>query len=50
VPLPNAWLGDIKGVNLAADQIENDPALRRFLAGIKELEIRPDGLRVVLNE
>ncbi len=50
VPMPNAWLGDVKGVNLVGENLEKDPALQRFFAGIQEMEIRPDGLRVVLNE
>ena len=50
ISLPNAWLGDLKGVNLVAENLERDPALQRFLAGIQEMEIRPDGLRVLLNE
>jgi hypothetical protein len=50
ISLPNAWLGDLKGVNLVADSVTTDPAIQRFLAGIKEMEIHPDGLRVLLNE
>ncbi|SKB05460.1 hypothetical protein SAMN02745166_04277 [Prosthecobacter debontii] len=50
MPLPNAWLGDIKGVNLAGNELEKDPALQRFLAGIQSLEITPTGLRIVLAE
>lgn len=50
MPMPNAWLGDIKGVNLAGEGLEKDPALQRFLAGIQSLEITPQGLRVVLAE
>lgn len=50
ISLPNAWLGDLKGVNLVAENIERDPGLQRFLAGIQEMEVRPDGLRVLLNE
>lgn len=49
IPLPNAWLGDIKGVNLLADGIENDPAMKRFLAGIRELKIESGAIRVLLN-
>jgi len=48
--LPNAWLGDIKGVNLVGENLEKDPALQRFFAGIQEMEIRPEGVRVLLNE
>lgn len=50
VPLPNAWLGDIKGVNLADERFESDPALQRFFDGIKTLEVRNGELLVVLNE
>ena len=50
IPVPNAWLGDIKGVNLTDDSLQNDPGLQRFLAGIQSLKITPDGLRVVLAE
>jgi len=50
ISLPNAWLGDLKGMNLVADDVGTDPAVQRFLAGIKEMEIHPEGLRVLLNE
>ncbi|HYF35802.1 MAG TPA: hypothetical protein VD994_10960 [Prosthecobacter sp.] len=50
ISVPNAWLGDIKGVNLVAENVERDPALQQFLTGIQEMEIRPEGLRVLLNE
>lgn len=50
VPLPNAWLGDIKGINLVGESLDGDPALQRFFAGIKEAEILPEGIRVILNE
>jgi hypothetical protein len=50
ISLPNAWLGDLKGVNLVADNLNTDPGLQRFMAGIKELEIHSDGLRVLLND
>lgn len=50
LPMPNAWLGNIKGVNLAAENLEKDPALQRFLAGIQSLKITSEGLRIVLAE
>ncbi len=50
VSLPNAWLGDIKGVNLLGDNVVKDPGLQRLMAGIQTMEITPAGLRVVLNE
>ena len=49
VPLPNAWLGSLKDVNLVGEHLENDPGLQAFWAGIEELEIQPDGLRVRLS-
>lgn len=49
VPLPNAWLGDIKGVNLLASNLEADPLVKRFLAGIKEFEIRDGSVRILLD-
>ncbi len=50
VPMPNAWLGDIKGVNLVTSDINTNPALKRFFDGIKEMDLEDDSLRVVLNE
>ena len=50
VPVPNAWLGDLKGVNLLASNVESDPVVKRFLAGIREFEIKGGSIRVLLNE
>lgn len=50
VPIPNAWLGDIKGMNLAGEDLEKDPALQQFFKGIQDMKITPAGLRVVLAE
>ncbi|MBB5037524.1 LmeA family phospholipid-binding protein [Prosthecobacter dejongeii] len=50
LPMPNAWLGYIKGVNLAGENLEKDPGLQRFLAGIQSLKITSEGLRIVLAE
>lgn len=50
LPMPNAWLGDLKGVNLAGENLEQDPALQRFFAGIQDMQITPSGLRVTLAE
>ncbi len=50
MPLPNAWVGDIKGMNLVDESARVDPAMEKFLKGIRQFEIR-DGLAVVkLNE
>jgi hypothetical protein len=50
ISLPNAWLGDLKGVDLVAENLQHDPALQRFLSGIRSLEIHPEGARLILNE
>ncbi len=51
VPLPNAWLGNMKGLNMLADApISDDPALKAFAAGIRDFSIRSGQLSVVLNE
>jgi hypothetical protein len=50
ISMPNAWLGDIKGEDLVAKNLESDPALQRFLAGIQTFEIHNGNLKVVLNQ
>lgn len=50
ISLPNSWIGDIKGIDLVADNIESDPALQKFLAGIRSMEIHNGTLRLVLNK
>jgi hypothetical protein len=51
VPMPNAWLGNMKGLNLMADHpISEDPAFKAFVAGIRDFQIKAGQLRVVLNE
>jgi hypothetical protein len=50
VPIPNAWLGDIKGLDLITSDLGHDPTIQRLLAGIKEFEIQDGSLRLLLNE
>ena len=50
VPIPNAWLGGIKGVNVLASTAGTDPVVRGFLEGIKEFEIKDGAIRVLLNK
>ncbi|MEZ5384879.1 MAG: LmeA family phospholipid-binding protein [Prosthecobacter sp.] len=50
ISLPNSWLGDIKGVDLVAENVESDPALQKFLAGIQSLDIRDGAMKLVLNK
>mgnify|MGYP000464540365 CR=1 FL=1 len=48
--LPNAWLADLKGVDLIAKNIESDPGLQQFLAGIQQLEVHHGQLKILLNK
>ncbi len=50
ISLPNSWIGDIKGVDLVAENVESDPALQKFLAGIQSMQIHDGTLRLVLNK
>ena len=50
VPLPDAWLGGIKGLNWVDQNLNQDPAMQRFLSGIQDLEVRPEGIRLRLRE
>lgn len=50
ISLPNSWIGDIKGVDLVAENVETDPGLQKFLAGIQSLEVRDGALKLVLNK
>ncbi|RBP42648.1 hypothetical protein DES53_106357 [Roseimicrobium gellanilyticum] len=53
ISLPNAWLGDAKGVNLFADNGPgsfNSEFLQRFAAGIKDFKVGNGELRMVLND
>ena len=50
IPLPDSWLGGIKGLNLVDQSLRQDPAVQRFLSGIRDLEVRPEGIRLRLRE
>lgn len=50
ISLPNSWIGDIKGIDLVAENVEPDPALQKFLAGIQSLSIHDGTMRLVLNK
>jgi len=53
VPMPNAWLGDIKNVNLfenAGLGTDQDGFLKRFADGIEDFEVRNGEIRIKLTE
>lgn len=50
IPLPNAWIGDIKGLDLVTGDIGSDPSVQRFVAGIKNFQLEDGRMRIELNE
>lgn len=51
ISLPNAWLGNVKGLNLLDESAHGDmPLLRAFAAGVKSLHLKNGELRLVLND
>lgn len=51
VPMPNAWLGMAKGVNLFTDAtLAEEPAIKAFAAGIKDFSLESGSMRIILNE
>jgi hypothetical protein len=50
VPLPNAWLGELKHIDLVAEFGEDDGFWQGLQAGIAELEVQRGQLRVRLQE
>lgn len=51
ISLPNAWLGNLKGMNLFQNaDVGSDPAVKSFVAGIRDFSISAGSLRVILNE
>jgi hypothetical protein len=50
VPLPNAWLGNLKNVDLVEQFGGNDGFWRSFAAGVELIEIREGELKIKLKE
>jgi hypothetical protein len=50
VPIPNAWLGGLKNIDLVSE-FGNDPGFwNTFADGVKSVEIKEGYLKIVLNE
>jgi hypothetical protein len=49
-PLPNAWLGGLKGKDLVKEYGGKDGFWKAFADGIENIEVMDGGLRVVLKE
>lgn len=50
LPLPNDWIGGVKGMNLVDESAKKDPAMEQFLKGIRKFEIANGNVTVSLNE
>lgn len=50
VPLPNAWLGNLKNVDLVREFGDKDGFWSSFAAGVEEIEIAEGRLRIALKE
>ncbi len=50
VPLPNQWLGGLKGTNLVDQYHGEHPFLGAIAAGIEEIDVRRGELRIRLKE
>ena len=48
--LPNAWVNYMKGKNVIAEFFAENILVQRFVEGIKEFEITPDGIRLIPGE
>lgn len=46
---PNAWLGGMKGINLFEDA-KNEPLMKGFSEGIKDLRIQDGEIQISLND
>ncbi len=50
VPLPNAWLGNIKNVDLVREYGDKDGFWSAFAAGIEDINIAEGSMRIKLKE
>jgi len=50
VPLPNAWLGNLKNIDLVSEFGDQGGFWQAFADGIEEIEVREGKLRVKLKE
>lgn len=50
IPLPNAWLGNLKNVNLVKEFGGNEGFWNTFAAGVDDIKINEGSLRVKLKE
>lgn len=50
IPMPNAWLGHLKNVNLLEEFGTEDGFWKIFAQGVREIQIREGHLRITLKE
>jgi hypothetical protein len=50
IPLPNAWLGYLKNVNLVGEFESGDGFWKIFSGGVRSIEVRQGRMRITLKE
>jgi hypothetical protein len=50
VPIPNAWLGGLKNIDLIREYGDQDGFWQRFAAGVEDIRVEEGQLRVRLSE
>jgi hypothetical protein len=50
IPLPNAWLGYLKNVNLVEEFESGDGFWKIFSGGVRSIEVRQGSMRITLKE
>ncbi|MGB3400785.1 MAG: hypothetical protein WBA34_11525 [Candidatus Deferrimicrobiaceae bacterium] len=50
IPLPNAWLGYLKNVNLVEEFGSGDGFWKIFSEGVRTIEVRQGSMRIILKE
>jgi hypothetical protein len=50
VPIPNAWLGGIKNIDLVEEFAAEEGFWKAFAAGVEDLEVRDGQLWIKLKE
>jgi hypothetical protein len=50
VPLPNAWLGGLKNIDMVNEFGTSEGFWKAFADGVENIHVENDGLKIVLKE
>ncbi len=50
MPMPNAWLGNMKNIDLVKEFGEDKGFWKAFADGVEEIEVKEEKLRIKLKE